>query len=385
VRTRIGTFAPEDATDGAEPARTATGRQGLAASGQLFTEVRLAANTDFLVQISGQDGAVDELASILPADREDVLTVGRSRTVMGFVTVEWRPPEPLPSPVVAEGDHHTLVALSDLILLDRFQRHLTALDRGALAALLRVPAAEVELLPGGQQRTTAIGGWDGPNRMPTAIDRAIRAGSTARFRAPREAVERLAADPWVGWRNREGHGWVALDWPGHRAAHRRQQVATAPASPGAQPGQQQLASGAEQAVGVLVARTGKDLTPTVWSQLEDAVRRGEDLTARRGDRRPETERRDAQSASGRGTGSGERRRKTRQAMIEVTLEAFTGQLREGGRVVADLGWQNLAQPARVTLVEHMGREIRLRELQRRRTAARRRELGVHHRAGEGTP
>ena len=369
TRTRIGTFRPQAADDLSEPARARGAQQGLAAEEQLFTEVRLAAGTRFLTRIEGPEDALAQLDAILQRD-EDVLAIGRSRTVMGHMVATWSAATREAAPRPAAGDVHTVTALSDLVLLDRYQRSVTVLDAEALADLLGCETGMVEVLPGGHSRTTHIGGWDGVNAMPTHIDLAIRAGSAVRFRAPQEAVAQFAADPWVGWRRAEGHGRIAIDWAGHRpASYQRLAAATAhaPAAPGLDI---KLAEAAMRIAKDLNDALNDELTPTLWNQVEDAVRRGEQLRA------PDLESIEeghvrAQSEAGRGGGRGRLRRQDRAKIVTHVTGAFDGTL-------AGTNWPALTHPQQVELAEHIGREVRLLELRRRAAARRRREYGVQH-------
>lgn len=370
TRTRIGTFRPQAEDDLSEPARAEGAQDGLAADEQLFTEVRLAAGTAFRTRIEGPAEALQQLMAILPSD-EDVLAIGRSRTVMGHAVVSWTGPAPTAHPAPQLGTTHTLTALSDLVLLDRFQRSVTTLDRDALALVLACQPSDIEVLPGGRSRTVHVGGWDGVNQLPTHIDLAIRAGSAVRFTAPDAAVARLAADPWVGWRRAEGHGRVAIDWAGHRPGTYELVDPATPDIPATQL-DDQLAAAAKVITDELDRAMNEQLTPTLWSQVEDAVRRGQQLQP------PEEQpagwqSQHAQAVSGRGGARGRVRRDDRTTIVNVVNTAFTG-----GNGAQGPALPALDQDQRVQLVEHIGREVRLRELERREAQRRRHELGVQH-------
>lgn len=359
ARSRIGTFGDEDDTEGApDPARDGRARRGLAADGKLFSETRLAAGTRFIARVSGDAALLTELAErLLPAQGLDHLRVGRSRTVLGLTEVDWKDVAPSTPGDVADDAVHTLVAVSDLVLLDVFQRSVVDLDAAALAAMLGVARDEVEVLPGGEVRATEVGGWDGPNRMPARVDRAVRAGSTVRFRAPADAVRSLAADPWVGWRRAEGHGHVAIDWPVHRLTTLRASGGAAPEGRHAEARDMELADEASRLIDGVGA-----VSSTLWSQVVEAVRIGVDLSKVTAGGRvdaPRGDGKDSERASGRGAGSGTARRVDRRAIATAVEASF----RSCGIEGPDDG------EARLALVVHAGREVRLRELadrQRRR-------------------
>lgn len=370
-RTRIGTFAPEDFGDtpqlGPDPAAQDGAQQGLAADGQLFTEIRLAASTTFLTHIEGPAQDLDQLAAIL--DDEDTLTLGRSRSVMGLSDVRWSSPVEIPAGQLHDGDEHTLTLLSDLVLLDRYQRHVTVLDNAALAQLLGTEVGEVDVVHPGQQRTAHVAGWDGPNGMSTHIDTALRAGSTVRFRAPRHAVERLAADPWAGWRRAEGHGRLAVDWPLHRDGGFRRQDSATDSSVAVQDTEELLAQAA-QAIAAQLRKAPEPVTTRVWSQVQEAVRRDPEFPNTTTPMPEHT--RPSESLAGRGTGHGQRRRETRRQIVDQLQSAFEGQLPLAG--AADSGWARpLDRHEQLSLVEHIGRELRLEQQRRNRTEQQPRE------------
>lgn len=355
VRSRIGTFGDEDEAEGTpDPAREGRARRGLAAEGLLFSETRLAAGTTFTARVSGDAALLAELAErLIPAQGLDHLRVGRSRTVLGLAEVDWEDVAPSTPGEVADDEVHTLVALSDLVLLDAFQRPIVDLDAAALAAMLGVAGEEVEVLPGGEVRATEVGGWDGPNRMPVRVDRAVRAGSTVRFRAPADAVRRLAADPWVGWRRAEGNGHVAIDWPVHRLTRLR---ASGGAAPEGRPSDARDV-GLADAASKLIDGLGV-VSSTLWSQVVEAVRVGVDLTTVSADGKAGPVRgdgKDAERAAGRGAGAGRGRRGERVSIAAALVERFR-----------ELGIDGPADgEARLALVVHAGREVRLRELAQR--------------------
>lgn len=372
VRSRIGTFGDEgDAEGTSDPARDARARRGLAAEGKLFSETRLAAGTTFTARVSGDGTLLVELAErLLPAQGPDSLRVGRSRTVLGLADVTWGAvASTVPGDVAGDGAH-TLVALSDLVLLDVFQRAIVDLDAAALAAMLGVARDEVEVLPGGEVRATEVGGWDGPNHMPARVDRAVRAGSTVRFRAPAEAVRRLAADPWVGWRRAEGHGHVAVDWPLHRLTSLHAAGAPAVEVPPAEERDARIADAASR----LIEESGTGISSTLWSQVVEAVRVGIDLATVAADGNAGSGRgdgKDSERSAGRGAGAGTARRGERRAIASAVDEAFRS-LGIGGPDDAE---------ARLALVVHAGREVRLRELAKKERKLREeRESGRARRA-----
>jgi len=356
LRTRIATFVDEDLVAD-DPARGAGALQGLAAAGALFTETRLTAGTEFLVRVSGDAALVERLAErLLPADGRDELTVGRSRTVLGRTAVPWSAPTDVTPPGPTGDGEHVLMAMSDLVLLDPWGRAHVALGPEALAAMLGCDAKDVEVLPGGETRATEVGGWDGPNRMPTMVDRAIRAGSTVRFRAPEEAVRRLAVDPWIGWRRSEGYGMVAIDAP----IHRSEMLRVASAAPGAAPSDAgaDLAAAAQELVDGLAGRLGDRLRPIRWAQVVEAVRHGADLAAIAVSDEPTADTsKHSERMSGRGGGAGVRLRADRRAIAGAVLAAFE-RLELTGPELID---------RRVELMVHAAREVRLRDL-RGRTA-----------------
>lgn len=357
TRSRIATFAEEDSTeDGPEPARQDRALRGLAAQGALFSETRLSAGTGFTVRISGEQELLEELADrLLPTSGPDTLRIGRSRTVLGLADVVWHAVGPAPTSDLAAEEVHTLVALSDLVLLDEYQRAVVDLDAGALAAMLGVTPDEVEVLPGGAVRATEVGGWDGPNRMPARVDRAVRAGSTVRFRAPSDAVQRLAADPWVGWRRAEGHGHVALDWSVHRLTSLREATVAMTSEAASAARERDLAGRAQRLVQGL---GGSAPGSTVWSQVVEAVRSGVDLAglaSGQDAREGRGDGKDSERRAGRGSGAGRDRRAERGEIARAVVAAFT----EAGITGPD------DAEARLALVVHAGREVRLRELARR--------------------
>jgi hypothetical protein len=354
TRSRIATFSDEDTSEGApDPARDGRALRGLAADGGLFSETRLAAGTTFTARISGDPALLEELSErLLPSAGPDTVRIGRSRTVLGLADVAWRDLAAAPTRDPDSGDVHTLVALSDLVLLDRFQRAVVDLDAAALAAMIGVASDEVEVLPGGEVRATEVGGWDGPNRMPARVDRAVRAGSTVRFRAPSDAVLQLAVDPWVGWRRAEGHGHVAIDWSVHRLASLRE-VPTATASERAP--QVRERGVADRALRLIDGFDRRTPSSTVWSQVVEAVRAGVELSVLASDAGAGEVREDGKGSerrAGRGAGSGGARRAERREIARAVVDAFE----EAGIAGPD------DAEARLALVVHAGREVRLREL-----------------------
>jgi CRISPR-associated protein Csx10 len=363
VRSRIGTFGDEDHAEGTpDPARDGRARRGLAAEGMLFSETRLAAGTTFTARVSGDGTLLAELAErLLPAQGPDSLRVGRSRTVLGLAEVAWGDVAPTTPADVSSDDVHTLVALSDLVLLDVFQRSIADLDATALAAMFGIARDEVEVLPGGEVRATEVGGWDGPNRMPARVDRAVRAGSTVRFRAPADAVRRLAADPWVGWRRAEGHGHVAIDWPVHRLTSLRASGGPALEVPASDARDAAFADEASKLIDGLGA-----VSSTLWSQVVEAIRVGVDLTTVSADGKAGPVRgdgKDSERAAGRGAGAGRGRRGERVSIATALADRFS-RLGIDGPTDGE---------ARLALVVHAGREVRLRELAQRE---RRRREGI---------
>jgi hypothetical protein len=357
TRSRIATFGDEDLAEGApDPARDGRALRGLAADGGLFSETRLTAGTTFTARISGDRALLEELSErLLPTSGPDSVRIGRSRTVLGLADVAWRGPAAAPTRDVAGGDVHTLVALSDLVLLDRFQRGIVDLDAGALAAMLGVAPDEVEVLPGGEVRATEVGGWDGPNRMPARVDRAVRAGSTVRFRAPSDVVRVLAADPWVGWRRAEGHGHVAIDWSVHRLTELREASVVRVPERRSDVREREVA---DAALRLIDGFGGRSPASTVWSQVVEAVRAGVDLAVLasgagadegRGDGK------DSERRAARGAGAGGGRRAERREIAGAVVRAFE----EAGIAGPD------DDEARLALVVHAGREVRLQELARR--------------------
>ncbi len=357
TRSRIATFSDEDLAQGTpDPARDGRALRGLAADGGLFSETRLAAGTTFTARISGDRALLEELSErLLPTSGPDSVRIGRSRTVLGLADITWRDLSPAPSRDVTAEDVHTLVALSDLVLLDRFQRAVVDLDAAALAPMLGVASDEVEVLPGGEVRATEVGGWDGPNRMPARVDRAVRAGSTVRFRAPAEAVRRLAADPWVGWRRAEGHGHVAIDWSVHRLTTLRAIPAATVSERAPDLREAELADRALRLIEGFDRRTPSS---TVWSQVVEAVRAGVALAALASDdgaAQAREDGKDSERRAGRGAGSGGSRRAERREIAQAVVHAFE----EAGIAGPD------DAEVRLALVVHAGREVRLRELARR--------------------
>lgn len=306
TRSRIGTI--DDAAG-----------SGMARHGALFTERRLAAGTRFVFEVDGDRDGLEQIAGLLAGDG-DVITVGRARSVLGAVEVG--PPQLVDLTAVAapEGEA-TLTFLSDTILLDRWHRSIIALDDPSqLAAMLSVeldaPVApdDVTIL-GAAARSTTVGGWDGREGGHKPIEPAIAAGSAVRFAVRRpEVLERLSAQPALGWRRAEGYGRFGLDhWLHTVTLHRT-----------AAPGVPDTVDERRDRLAVTAAEVARHLSQdagasrSLWQGIEATVRAGIVPTPQP---EPEQAEQHAQSRSGRSADAGRAQRQARRQTIERFLAA----------------------------------------------------------------
>ncbi len=321
-----------------------------AAQQALFEERLVAAGSRFGVAIRGEAEDVEALLEgcQLPVGQPIPLSVGRARTVLGEVEVQLDEPQPAETtPPPATDTSRTLMFHSDTVLLDGYQRSITAVSHPEVLAteVLGCDAADVEVHEAAV-RTTPAGGWDALHRTSKPVDTAIAAGSVVRFSAPEEAVARLVSAGGIGWRQAEGYGAVAIDspvhgqvrwqaWPtrrGEPTSDRRQQIATA---------------ARDVAAELFKARVSR----SAWQGIAQTVRDGGQPTVRQhhaeGQRSEERQATDRQSLSGRSGRAGEQQRDRRRRAVEQ-YDAACDTL------------QLASQHERVWLVDDVAAELALR-------------------------
>lgn len=325
-----------------------------AEQGSLFEERLIARDTRFAMSIVGPREDIDELlaATGLTPHSEVALSVGRSRTVMGGLDVTFEEPVDRRPPAPVEGDRHVLWFTSATVLLDGYQRSVSALGEASVLAS-EVLACDPNLVKVHQQavRTTPTGGWDALHGLSKPVDAAIVPGSVVVFSAPDEAVAALAARPGIGWRQAEGLGAFLLDSPVHRVrTWQRPDEA-----------RRDSRSDAERRDGIAqraetMAKELRDhkVSRSTWSGIASAVREGVDPAVKASERRKPDHKRageehspaHSQSVSGRSGGAADQQREQRSKAVSLYEEA-----------VDDLKLARLEQ--RVLLVEDVSAELQL--------------------------
>lgn len=310
----------------------------------LFSEQRLSAGTQLHVEIRGPEEVLRWLGDIVDLHSE-VLAVGRNLGALGRLAVDWALDQE-PAGAAPPGTDHTLTALSDLVVLDPYQRaEIDMTSRSFLAAVLGCPAEEIENI-WGVSHAREVGGWDALNGMPKPVDAAIAAGSAVAFRTrSKEACAALVGAAGVGWRQAEGHGRVALDWSVHHGmSFSRPQTATPIVADDAR---ERIAQRA-RALAVQLRGGADRVSRSTWQGIEAEVHAGRSLQTSAAGESVAT-----QAASGRGAGAGRDPRDARTA----AAEGFR-------RACQDLGIDEGSRAGQL-LADDVGKELDLLDLARR--------------------
>lgn len=315
-RQRVGTMA-----DGSGRVRQPDGDEG----GALFEERLVAAGTRFGVCLSGPRELLEQLVAGcgVPTGGALSLGVGRARTVRGELTIQWDELQPADQPCEPAGETHALLLTSDTILLDGYQRSLTALGSTALLARELLGCAPAEVTVDHQAvRSRAVSGWDALHGLPKPTDTAMVAGSVVRFSAPTAAVCQLAQRPGLGWRQAEGYGGFLLDADLHDVSQWTRW--TAPEPPQVDDTRDRIAHRAHQLAEQLAA---KQVSRSLWQGITQTVRQGEDPQHATEPAAPTGDDADAaqarrQSLSARGGGAGRKQRTLRREAIEAYRAAL---------------------------------------------------------------